>query len=78
MLILLLLLVLLALVVGGFFVFALKVALIVAVVLMLMGLLGGYSLRGRARRSDRAHAGAASGGLRMSHRRAAATRVPAG
>jgi hypothetical protein len=47
----LLLLVLLALVFGGFFVFTLKVAFIVAVVLVLMGLAGGYSLRGRTRRA---------------------------
>jgi hypothetical protein len=47
----LLLLVLLALVFGGFFVFTLKVAFIVAVVLVVMGLAGGYSLRGRSRRA---------------------------
>ena len=47
----LLLLVLLALVFGGFFVFTLKVALIVAVVLVLMGFAGGYSLRGRTWRA---------------------------
>jgi hypothetical protein len=50
MLTLLIILLLLAIVVGGFFVFALKVALIVALVLLIAGLLGGYSLRGRARR----------------------------
>jgi hypothetical protein len=43
----LILLALLALIFGGFFVFTLKVALIVAVVLVLIGLAGGYSLRGR-------------------------------
>ena len=44
---LLLILLLLALVFGGFFVFSLKVALVVAVVLLAIGLFGGYTARGR-------------------------------
>jgi hypothetical protein len=47
MLPLILILVLLALVFGGFFLFTLKVALVVAIVLLLAGALGGYSMRGR-------------------------------
>jgi hypothetical protein len=43
----LILLALLALIFGGFFVFTLKVAVVVAIVLLLAGLLGGYSYRGR-------------------------------
>jgi hypothetical protein len=47
MLPLLLILLLLAIVLGGFFVFTLKVAVIVAIVLLLVGLFGGYGYRGR-------------------------------
>lgn len=47
MLALILILLLLALVFGGFFVFSLKVALVVAIVLLLAGAFGGYSFRGR-------------------------------
>jgi hypothetical protein len=47
MLPLLLILLWLAIVLGGFFVFTLKVAVIVAVVLLLAGLFGGYGYRGR-------------------------------
>jgi hypothetical protein len=46
---LLLILVLLALVFGGFFVFSLKVALVVAVALLILGMFGGWSHRGRRR-----------------------------
>ena len=44
---LLLILVLLALMFGGFFIFSLKVAVVVAIVLLGVGLFGGYSARGR-------------------------------
>ncbi len=47
MLALLLILLLLALLFGGFFVFSLKVAIVVAIVLLLVGPFGGYSYRGR-------------------------------
>jgi hypothetical protein len=47
MLPLILLLILLATVFGGFVVFTLKVAVVVAIALLLAGRLGGYSLRGR-------------------------------
>ena len=36
---------------GGFFVFTLKVAVVVAIVLLLVGMLGGFSMRGRSRRA---------------------------
>ena len=47
MLALLLILLLLAVLFGGFFVFSLKVAIVVAIVLLLAGAFGGYSYRGR-------------------------------
>ena len=47
MLALILILLLLAIVFGGFFVFSLKVAVVVAIVLLLAGLFGGYGYRGR-------------------------------
>jgi hypothetical protein len=47
MLALLLILLLLAVLFGGFFVFSLKVAVVVAIVLLLAGAFGGYSYRGR-------------------------------
>ena len=47
MLPLILILLLLALVFGGFFVFSLKVAVVVAIVLLLVGAFGGYGYRGR-------------------------------
>lgn len=48
MLLLILLLVLAAFVIGGFFVFALKVAIVVAIVLILVALFSSVSLRGRS------------------------------
>jgi hypothetical protein len=47
MLPLILILILLAIIFGGFFVFTLKVAVVVAIVLILAGMFGGYSYRGR-------------------------------
>jgi hypothetical protein len=47
MLPLILIVLLLAIVFGGFFVFTLKVAVVVAIVLLLAGAFGGYSVRGR-------------------------------
>jgi len=47
MLPLILILLLLAIVFGGFFVFSLKVAVVVAIVLLLVGAFGGYGYRGR-------------------------------
>ena len=47
MLPLILILLLLAIVFGGFFVFSLKVAVVVAIVLLLAGMFGGYGYRGR-------------------------------
>jgi hypothetical protein len=47
MLPLILILILLAIIFGGFFVFTLKVAVVVAIVLVLLGMFGGYSYRGR-------------------------------
>ena len=47
MLPLILILMLLAIVFGGFFVFTLKVAVVVAIVLLLAGAFGGYGYRGR-------------------------------
>jgi hypothetical protein len=47
MLPLILILVLLAILFGGFFVFSLKVAIVVAIILLLAGAFGGYSYRGR-------------------------------
>jgi hypothetical protein len=44
---LLLILLLLAIIFGGFFVFSLKVAIVVAIVLLLVGAFGGYGYRGR-------------------------------
>ena len=44
---LLLILLLLALVLGGFFVFTLKVAVIVAIVLLILAAFGGFGYRGR-------------------------------
>ena len=44
---LLLVLLLLAIVFGGFFLFSLKVALVVAIVLLFLGATGGFSFRGR-------------------------------
>jgi len=44
---LILILLLLAIVFGGFFVFSLKVAVVVAIVLLLAGMFGGYGYRGR-------------------------------
>jgi hypothetical protein len=44
---LLLILLLLAIVLGGFFVFTLKVAVIVAIVLLLAGMFGSFGYRGR-------------------------------
>jgi hypothetical protein len=44
---LLLILLLLAVLFGGFFVFSLKVAVVVALVLLVVGLFGGWSYRGR-------------------------------
>jgi hypothetical protein len=44
---LILILILLAIIFGGFFVFTLKVAVVVAIVLVLAGMFGGYSYRGR-------------------------------
>ena len=44
---LILILLLLAIVFGGFFVFSLKVAVVVAIVLLLAGAFGGYGYRGR-------------------------------
>ena len=44
---LLLILLVLAIVFGGFFLFSLKVAVIVALVLLAIGLFGGWSVRGR-------------------------------
>jgi hypothetical protein len=47
MLPLILILLLLAIVFGGFFVFSLKVAVVVAIVLLIAGMFGGYGYRGR-------------------------------
>jgi hypothetical protein len=47
MLPLILILLLLAIVFGGFLVFSLKVAVVVAIVLLLAGAFGGYGYRGR-------------------------------
>jgi hypothetical protein len=44
---LLLILLILALAFGGFFVFSLKVAVVVALVLLVLGLFGGWNFRGR-------------------------------
>jgi hypothetical protein len=44
---LLLILLLLAVMFGGFFVFSLKVAVTVAIILLVIGLFGGWSARGR-------------------------------
>ncbi len=44
---LILVLVVLAVIFGGFFVFSLKVAVAVALILLVLGMFGGWSFRGR-------------------------------
>ena len=57
MLPLLLILLILALAFGGFFVFTLKVAVVIALVLLVIGLFGGWSMRGRNLTRDQPSSG---------------------